>query len=274
MTTNPRRGIYEAPPAWMAALEYRAVGERIHLSTMRPVLRRLERGDGHAVIVLPGFTAGDGSTQPLRDVLKDLGYRTYGWGSGVNIGPTPAILEGLVRRLDRAYSRSDQPVSLIGWSLGGLYARELARAYPDRVRQVITLGSPIQMTDADRSGASRMWEAMRRYHSPSFERDEREGRKPMLTVPATSIYSRTDGVVTWQASLIRKTPISENIRVYGSHCGLGYNSSAIYAIADRLVQPPGEWKPFRPPWFLRGVYPPAADLDVTLLPSDTRPDAA
>lgn len=268
MSNDTQRGVYEAPPTWMAALEARVVGERLQLATMRPALRHLRKGDGHPVIVFPGFTAGDQSTQALRDVLKDLGYRTYGWGSGVNIGPTPAILEGLVRRLDRAYNRSGQTVSLIGWSLGGLYARELARAYPHRVRSVMTLGSPIQMTGADRSGASRMWEAMKRYHSPHFVRDEREGRKPHLQVPATSIYSRTDGVVTWQASLIRKSDISENIRVYGSHCGLAYNTSVIYAIADRLAQPAGEWKPFRPPWYLRGVYPPAANLDVERLPAD------
>lgn len=268
MTNDSRRGIYEAPPTWMSALEFRALGERFQFTSMRPALSRLRRGDGHPVIVFPGFTAGDPSTQPLRDVLKDLGYRTYGWGNGVNIGPTAAIIEGLVRRLDRAHSRSGQSVSVVGWSLGGLYARELARAYPDRVRQVITLGSPIQMTGADRSGASRMWEAMKRYHSPNFVRNEREGRKPHLEVPATSIYSRTDGVVTWQASLIRKSDVSENIRVFGSHCGLGFNSAAIYAIADRLAQPEGQWKPFRPPWFLRGAYPPAADLDVERLPAD------
>lgn len=268
MSNEQQRGNYEAPPTWMSALEYRAVGERMQFAALRPMLRHLKKGDGHPVIVLPGFTAGDRSTQPLRDVLKDLGYRTYGWGSGVNIGPTPAILDGLVRRLDRAHSRSGHPVSIVGWSLGGLYARELARAYPDLVRQVVTLGSPIQMTGADRSGASRMWEAMRRYHSPGFMRNEREGRKPPLTVPATSIYSRTDGVVTWQASLIRKSDISENIRVFGSHCGLGFNTSVIYAIADRLSQPEGVWKPFRVPWYVRGAYPPADHLDVTLLPAD------
>lgn len=259
---------YDAPPAWKAALEYRALGERAQMTMMRPALRRLKRGDGHPIVVLPGFTAGDQSTLALRNALKDLGYRTYGWGSGVNIGPTPAILEGIVRRLDRAYSRDGEQVSLIGWSLGGIYARELARAYPHRVRQVITLGSPIQMTGADRSGASRMWEAMRRYHSPSFTLSSRDARKPKLSVPSTSVYSRTDGVVSWQASLIERTDTSENIRVFGSHCGLGFNTSVIYVIADRLAQPEGEWSPFRAPWYLRGAYPCPDDLDITRLPAD------
>ena len=263
-----QREQYDAPANWKAALEYRAIAERAQLSALRPVLKHLPHGDGHPVVVLPGFTASDRSTLPLRNVLKDLDYRVYGWGSGVNIGPTPAILNGLVKRLDRAYQRGGRPVSLIGWSLGGIYARELARAYPDRVRQVITLGSPIQMTGADRSGASRMWEAMRRYHSPSFVRNERDARKPRLRMPSTSIYSRTDGVVSWQASLIERTSISENIRVFGSHCGLGYNASVIVAIADRLAQDEGSWTPFRAPWYLRGAFLPADDLDITRLPVD------
>jgi pimeloyl-ACP methyl ester carboxylesterase len=257
---------FAAPPPWKAALEYRAVGERVQMSALMPLLRRLQRGDGHPVVVLPGFTAGDGSTSPLRKLLRDLGYRTYGWGSGVNVGPTPAILDGLVRRLDRAYERDGQPVSLIGWSLGGIYARELARAYPRRVRQVITLGSPIQMTGDDRSNASAVWARLRRFHSPNFHRDVRDAHRPRLTVPATSIYSTTDGVVNWRSSLIRSTSHSENIQVYGSHCGLGFNASAIYAIADRLAQPDGTWEPFRAPWFLRSAFPRPHELDPDRLP--------
>lgn len=266
--TKRQKSTFEAPPTWKAALEYRAIGERANLALTRPLLRHLRRGDGHPVLVFPGFTTSDRSTEPLRDVLKDLGYRTYAWGNGVNIGPTPAILEGLVRRLDRAYRRDGEEVSLIGWSLGGIYARELARAFPHRVRQVVTLGSPIQMTGADRSGATRMWKAMRRYHVQNFIRDERDGRKPHLAVPSTSIYTKTDGVVDWRASLIERTERSENIRVFGSHCGLGFNTAAIYAIADRLAQPAGSWTHFRAPVVLRSAFPPTTDLDLARLPAD------
>ncbi len=255
-----------APPPWLTALEYRAVGERAHLSMTRPLLRRLPAGDGHAVLVLPGFGAGDRSTLPLRRVLRDLGYRTYGWNLGVNLGPTDRIIEGLVRRLHHA-SRLGEPVSIVGWSLGGLYAREMARARPDLVRCVVTLGSPMQMTSDDTSSASPMFDALSRFHREGFDRSLRDVDRPRLTVPNTSIWSKTDGVVRWQACLIEQTEISENIRVVGSHCGLGFNTSAIVATADRLAQPVGAWQPFSAPWYLRGAFPPASDLDRHRLPA-------
>ena len=255
-----------APPPWMALLEFRALGERAQMSTLLPLLRRLPAGDGHPVLVLPGFSASDRSTDPLRNLLRRLGYRTYGWGLGVNVGPTPRILDGLVRKLDRAYRRRDEAVSIVGWSLGGIYARELARARPDMVRQVVTLGSPIQMIEADSSSAQPMWEAMSRYHSPGFRRAMRDVHRPPLTIPNTSIYSRTDGVVSWQACLVERTSTSENVRVYGSHCGLGFNAAAITVIADRIAQPAGTWSHFSPPWYLRGAFPPSVDLDTARLP--------
>ncbi len=256
-----------APPIWMTALEYRAIPERVQMSGLLPLLRRLPKGDGHPALVLPGFTAGDQSTEPLRRLLRDLGYRTYGWGLGTNVGPTQRILDGLFARLERAHARTGEPVSIIGWSLGGIYARELARARPDLVRQVITLGSPIQMIDNDASSASRVWDMLSKYHAAGFDRSAREADRPHLTVPTTSIYSRTDGVVNWKACLIRRTDHSENIRVFGSHCGLGFNSAAIYAISDRLAQSEGEWDPFVAPWYLRGAFPCATDLDRSRLPA-------
>lgn len=256
-----------APPPWMAALEYRAVPERAQMSAMLPLLRRLPKGDGHPVLVFPGFTAGDRSTEPLRRLLRDLGYRTYGWGLGSNVGPTQRILDGIFQRLDRAHGRDGLPVSLIGWSLGGIYAREIARVRPDLVRQVITLGSPIQMTENDESSASRIWDSLRRHHAPGFRPPEREADRPLLAVPSTSIYTRTDGIVNWKACLIRKTDRSENIRVYGSHCGLGFNAAAIYAMADRLAQPDDQWRHFAAPWYLRSAFPCATDLDRSKLPA-------
>lgn len=255
-----------APSPWMAALEYRAVPERAQMTGLLPLLRRLAKGDGHPVLVFPGFTTGDRSTVPLRRLLRDLDYRTYGWGLGVNVGPTQRILDGISERLDRAYDRSGERVSIIGWSLGGIYARELARARPDLVRQVITLGSPIQMIENDTSSASRIWDSFSKYHAKGFRSPEREADRPLLTVPATSIYSRTDGVVNWKACLIRKSDRTENIRVFGSHCGLGFNTAAIYAIADRLAQPADQWQHFASPWYLRSAFPCASDLDRSKLP--------
>jgi pimeloyl-ACP methyl ester carboxylesterase len=256
-----------APPPWMAALEYRAMPERAQMSALRPLLSRLPNGDGHPVLVLPGFGASDRSTEPLRRVLRDLGYRVYGWGLGVNVGPTPRILEGLVRKLDRAYQRKNEPVTIVGWSLGGIYARELARAHPDMVRQVVTLGTPIQMIEADSSSAQPMWKAVSKYHASGFGQVLRDVDRPDLPVPSTSIYSRTDGIVNWKSCLIERTETSENIRVFGSHCGLGFNAAAIVAIADRLAQPLGDWERFSAPWWLRGAFPFAADLDRSKLPA-------
>ena len=248
-----------APSPWLSVLEVRAIGERLHLSAVLPALRRLPRGDRHPVLVLPGFSASDRSTAELRRLLDHLGYRTSGWGLGVNVGPSNEVVRGLVHALDRASGPDREPVSIIGWSLGGIYARELARARPTQVRQVITMGSPIQMVE---SGSARpIWSALQQSRSGASTRQLRDSPRPPLSGPSTSIYSRTDGVVRWEASLVRRTSISENVRVHGSHCGLGFNAAAIFVIADRLAQPAGTWRHFRAPWYLRGAFPSAVDLD-------------
>ena len=256
-----------APPPWMRVMELRAIGERASMSFAAPLRRLLPRGDGHHVIVLPGFGADDRSTRPLRLLLRDLGYHSHGWRLGDNVGPTPVILAGLYGLLARIHDDAAAPVSIIGWSLGGIYARELARATPNHVRQVITLGSPIQMIDHDSSSVQGSYDSLKNLHDPSVQRHVREAFLPMLETPATSIYSRTDGVVKWQASLIRRTEHSENIRVNGSHCGLGFNNSVAYAIADRLAQPASQWRHFQAPPWLRTSFPPAQDLDPAKLPS-------
>lgn len=117
-----------APPSWMSVLEVRAFNERVLMTAALPLLRRLPKGDGHHVIVFPGLTAGDGSTRPLRHLLRDLGYHAHGWRLGQNLGPTHEILGGLGDLLERVHRRAGAPITLIGWSLGGIYARELARA--------------------------------------------------------------------------------------------------------------------------------------------------
>lgn len=250
-----------APSMVWTALEVRAVAERSAMTVARPWLRRLPRGDGHPVLVLPGFVAGDQSTAPLRRSLRDLDYRTFAWRLGTNVGPTPDIVGGMVERLDRIVSKHGR-ASIVGWSLGGIYARELARQFPDHVRQVITLGSPVQMVAGDRSAASRTWDTFEHRHDPDVtaRRAVPDAEREPLEVPATSVYTRTDGVVYWRTCLIESGPAGENIEVYGSHCGLGFNPSVVYAVADRLAQPAGEWRPFRSPLLLRGAFPPPADF--------------
>ena len=168
-----------APSPVLTALEGRALGELGALQLAAPLLRRLPKGDGHPVLVLPGFTAGDPSTAPIRSILRRLGYRTYGWHLGRNLGPTPEVIDGLFERLSAAFERDGRPVSLIGWSLGGIYARELARASSDRVRQVITLGSPFRMDSDGRSAVSGLYERLAPRPWPQSGRRD-GGRRPPI----------------------------------------------------------------------------------------------
>jgi len=133
-----------APPLRLLALELRAWAELgtapLRLSRLRA---SLPPGDGHAVLVVPGFGAGDLATQPLRSLLRDLGYAAYGWNQGINLGMRADIKKALNERLVKLHARHGGPVSLIGWSLGGVFVREMARYKPELVRRVFTLGSPI-----------------------------------------------------------------------------------------------------------------------------------
>jgi pimeloyl-ACP methyl ester carboxylesterase len=230
-----------APHALLMLLEGRAPWEVAAMLAAMPWLRRLPRGDGHPVIVYPGLGATDITTAPLRGFLQDLGYSAYPWKQGFNFGPRRGVLDAVREHVQRIASRHDDKVSLIGWSLGGLYAREMAKEFPKLARCVITLGSPF-------AGHPRATNAWRFYewvsgqdvHDPELIEQIR-GVPP---VPTTSIYSRTDGVVAWQCSLNEESPRAENIEVHASHIGMGMNPLALYAIADRLQQDPARWKRF------------------------------
>ena len=144
-------------------------------------------------------------------------------------------------RLAELSQRHQRKVSLIGWSLGGIYARELARRAPAHVRSVITMGSPF-------AGRPRANHAGKVYERVSERKaddwPDREGMRRAPPVPTTAIFSRSDGIVAWQGCLEREGPAAENIEVEGSHCGLGHNPTVLYAVADRLAQPEGQWQRF------------------------------
>jgi pimeloyl-ACP methyl ester carboxylesterase len=246
-----------APLSWLYVTDpARAVGEFGLLVAALPLGQLLPVGDGHPVLVLPGFLADDGSTWTLRRILRDLGYRVHGWRLGRNLGPTAATVTGLRNRLLDLRSRYDAAVSVIGWSLGGIYARTLARDAPAAVRQVITLGSPIRLAHPGQSRARRAFDRYSHLHVVPRELPLESGLDP-LPVPATSIYSRCDGIVAWQACLDAPSERAENIAVVGSHLGLGHHPAVIWAVADRLAQPRDQWAPFRAPAALRPLYPPA-----------------
>jgi pimeloyl-ACP methyl ester carboxylesterase len=245
-----------APPSWLYMTDAaRAAAEFGLLIAALPLRQLLPVGDGHPVLVLPGLLADDASTWALRRILRDLGYRVHGWRLGRNFGPTAATVNGLQRRLLDLRLRYDSAVSLVGWSLGGIYARALARDTPAAVRQVITLGSPIRLTHERQSRASRTFDRYAHLHVVPRELPLESGVDE-LPVPATSIYSRYDGIVAWQACLDSPSTRAENIAVVSSHLGFGHHPAVIWAVADRLSQPLGDWAPFRAPTALRPLYPP------------------
>ena len=137
--------IYPRPDRSLRASEpARAAADIASLIPAAPWLRLAPRGDGHSVLVFPGFGGSDRSTAILRRYLDSMGHETHAWELGVNLGPaTPGIPDALWERLMNIHADgAEQKVSLVGWSLGGVYARLLAKLYPQLVRQVVTLGSP------------------------------------------------------------------------------------------------------------------------------------
>jgi pimeloyl-ACP methyl ester carboxylesterase len=231
------------PHPGLLLLEGRAVLELVSLLPAYPFLRRAPRGDGHPVLVLPGFMASDFSTGALRRFLRDRGYAAQGWQLGRNVGPSQEMADGLVRRLAELRRRFERRVSVIGWSLGGIYARELARRFPSDVRQVITLASPFQDPEATNVPTAVL--ARRRPHPD--EAGFRASLRAPLPVPTTAIYSRTDGIVAWRSCRAEPGPRSESIEVESSHLGIGHHPAVLLTIADRLAQADGAWRPFRPP---------------------------
>jgi pimeloyl-ACP methyl ester carboxylesterase len=232
----------------------RAVADYGLYLAARPVLDRLPRGDGHPVLVLPGLLADDVSTRTLRGLLRRLGYRVHGWRLGRNVGPTEKVVAGLGNRLEELADRYGRSVTVIGWSLGGIFARDLARRSPVSVRQAITLGSPFALQRDSQTRAARAFNRYSHLHVEARSLPLASESTP-LPVPSTSIYSHYDGIVHWKACLGRHGGRSENIAVLASHLGIGPHPAAMWAVADRLAQPEGAWTPFVAPLFLRAAFP-------------------
>lgn len=234
------------PSRALSALEApRAAQELMVRVLSSPTLRRAPKGDGHPVLVLPGFTGSDGSTRVMRAFLRRLGYYVHAWRLGRNWGPTDHILDGLAARFASLGEEHGAKLTLIGHSLGGIYARELARRAPDRVRQVVTLGSPIRWRrDAD-SVVAPLYRSLSGIHSDRARGARRlEGDHLPERVPLTAIFSRTDGVVSWRSCVFEPQSLHECIEVRGSHTGLIHNVVSLRVVADRLAQAEGRWKPF------------------------------
>ena len=250
-----------APGPLLMLLEGRAPLEYFSMLASYPWLRRLPRGDGHPVMVFPGMGANDVTTWPLRGFLRRLGYVTQAWGQGFNAGPRLGVLDRCAADIRNLADRTGQPVSLIGWSLGGIYAREMAKEQPHITRCVITLGTPF----AGHPRATNAWRIYEWLTGTSVgDPKVLEQIRQAPPVPTTSIYSRSDGIVAWRCSLNEPGPLVENVEVPASHVGMGMNPMALYAIADRLAQPIGQWTPFDVSgarrWFFRTGTPEQAPV--------------
>ncbi len=199
-----------------------------------PRLARQPRGRGQPVLVLPGFGAGDASTAVLRAYLRFLGYRPRGWGLGLNTGDVPHLLSRVVEKLERISAKERRPVALIGWSLGGVLAREAARERPAAARLVITLGTPVV-------GGPKYTAAAGFYRRQGIDLDaieaavEARNQQPLAT-PVTAIYSRSDGIVAWRACIDRHAPDVDHIEVETTHLGLGFSPQVFEIIAERLAR--------------------------------------
>lgn len=234
--------VLKSPSLLCMALEGRAVFEWGSYLAAWPVLKNAPRGDGHPVLVLPGLIAGDRSTFPIRRYLDRLGYSVYKWEQGLNFGPRDHVIKGLVDKIRQMQDEHDnQKISIVGWSLGGAMANALALSMPERIRSVITLGSP-HTGHPKGTNAWRVFEFVSGFRHDDPRLMELVAGKP--SVPTTSIMSKTDGVVNWRMSLAPDHDMAENIEVSATHLGMGANAAVLWAMADRLSQKEGEWKPF------------------------------
>lgn len=229
-----------ASPGWLNIMAESTVWmEYTAMLVAAPWLATAPQGDGHPVLVLPGFMASDMSTAPLRNFLTSRGYNTHSWELGRNLGPQPGVVQGLEARFHQLHQITGRKVSVVGWSLGGLYARHLAHVFPDETRQVITLGTPIRHPES--TLPAKMFQLLNR----SIDATLMEELAAPPTVPTSAVYSPHDGVVPWQCSLQDDSPVTENIEVWGSHIGMGFRPSTLWLVAERLSQQEGQWQKFK-----------------------------
>lgn len=242
------------PSKLLFMLECRAVYDAAAMVPMQGLKRFLPQGDNHPVLVFPGFLSSSRATHPLRKYLADLGYRSHRWKLGYNMGYSFKLHYGMRDRVTELVERYGEKISLVGWSLGGVYARELAREMPDIVRQVITMGSPFR----GHPSSSNVHKIFNMFSEVSYEEMPESFLQHMAhapPVPTTALYTRGDGVVAWQSTVeVSDRYDVENIHVGGAHLGLGFNPRVLLALADRLALPEGQWRPFKPPFWMKPLF--------------------
>ena len=243
------------PPAMGLALTeaHRAALEFGGMMLTRSWLNRMPEGDGHGVMLMPGFLGDDGYNAPLMRYLNSLGYHTIGWEQGRNLGPRGDLLERAVDHIVNLAEFTGGKVTLVGHSLGGIYARELAKQVPDHVRQVISLGSPFGEGRNTGSYPSRLFSIMNPDEQIEVDQNSLSAPPP---VPTTAVFSKEDGVCNWRTCFQPgRHSQTQNVQVWGSHCGLTINPMVWFLLADRLSQKEDNWKPFLSTSWTRLFYP-------------------
>lgn len=235
--SDPQLPRIDAPPLRLLALESRALLEAADFLLRGPQLHGLPKGDGHPVMVVPGFGASDTATAAMRSALEQLGYAVHGWDCGRNLGMRSRVKVALSQRLEQLHERYDERVSLIGWSLGGVFVREIARHQSALVRRVITLGSPFN-GHPEANNMVTLFKLANRGKPVKTDLDGFLKRRAPPPVPCTAIYTRSDGIVAWPCSVEQKSALTESVEVRGSHMGMMFNREVLRVIAERLAIPP------------------------------------
>ena len=239
--------VHQGPSGMSALFELRCFAEFAKTIALQPLLRITGKGEGQPVVIAPAFMLADGGSVYLRRYLNKMGFAAYGWKQGRNSGIDSRKLDGLRRLVEELAEQHQQPVSLVGWSLGGVYMRTIAALHPELVRQVITLGSPFNAPTMDANAVSasvlRLYEMVNTggANDPMLDLKDRWQAPP--TVPSSAIFSEGDGIAHWHYCVDKPSENTENIRVRGSHLGLTHNASVFYALINRLTQKENEWQP-------------------------------
>ena len=232
------------PSAWLMAAEFPRWASEVGLHyAASSLLPKRNLGQGRPVLVVPGIGANDGMTMRLRNYLRAHGFHVHGWGLGRNKGLTDEILNGLSDRLVHLHERHDQPVILIGWSFGGLLCRWLAHEHTDKVRHVVCLGAPWR-PEGERTRVTGLFKSFVKVFGVTDQaEDALETLRKPLPVPATAIFSRSDGLLHWRSCTL-DGPNTENVAVHSSHVGLVSNPLVLAALTDRLAHIDSPHVPF------------------------------
>lgn len=223
----------DGPPSTRTALgELGSALDAARLVGAGPRLSAAPRGDGHLVVDIPGWRAPELTGAPMRGYLRHLGYDARGWGFGTNTGDPRRDVQRLAGRVLELVEEKGSPASLVGWSLGGVIAREVARRHPEAVRRVITYGTPV----AGGAAHTTISRAYGRGDSGDADRVARrlDAASP-IRVPLTVLFSKRDGVVAWQACIDHATPGVEHVEVSSTHLGMGFDPDVWAVVADRLA---------------------------------------